>query len=85
MVGIHCLCVHTIDVHTLQGFIHDFRKGGIKCVRKNVTRALMTFWKFNCTQLNDIHCIHHTEFQNLGGGGWGNLAGVNIPGPPPSV
>ena len=22
--------------------------GGIKCVRKLVTRALMTFWKFNC-------------------------------------
>ena len=38
--------------HPLQGFIQDFRVGGgggggIKCVRKHVTRAVMTFWKFN--------------------------------------
>ena len=49
MIFIVCMllkCLYIIH----QGFIQDFRVGGggIKCVRKHVTRALMTFWKFNC-------------------------------------
>ena len=32
---------------SIAGFIQEFRVGGgIKCMRKHVTRTLITFWKF---------------------------------------
>ena len=30
-------------------------EGGIKCVRKHVTRALMTFWKFLSRRIIELH------------------------------
>ena len=43
-----------------QGFIQDFRVGGIKCVHKHVTRALMTFWKFLSRKIIEFQLNLHT-------------------------
>ena len=39
--------------YTIQGFIQE--GGGDKCVRKHVTRALMTFWKFLSKKIIELH------------------------------
>ena len=46
---------------SIAGFIQDFRVGGgIKCMRKYVTRALITFWKFLSRKIIQLHFNLHT-------------------------
>ena len=68
------------------------RGGGIKCMRKHVTRALMTFWKFLSRKIIELHLnlnlhttisINTVTFKIFGVGGGGSSWGGNIPGPPP--
>ena len=44
-------CYGRVEIRTETNIRVSYRIlgwGGIKCVRKHVTCALMTFWKFNC-------------------------------------